>query len=54
MNALNYLNQIANYKSAFVPADLAKTIAGAAVLLGMRVNVGSFDDSTNTIVLHLA
>lgn len=54
MTSIDYLNNVLNWGSAFVPAELAKTIVDAAGVLGVAVSGGMYDAETNNIVLYKA
>lgn len=54
MTALNYLNEIVNNRSAFVPVNLAAPIATAANTLGIAICGGIYDPETQTRALYIA
>lgn len=54
MTALNYLNEIINNRSAFVPEHLVASIATAAGALGFAVCGGLYDPETDRRVLYIA
>ena len=54
MTALNYLNEVINNRSAFVPASMALAIVNAAAALGVTLCGGLYDSETKTRVLYVA
>ncbi len=54
MAALNYLNEVINNRSAFVPAHLANAIVAAGRALGFVICGGLYDPDTKMRVLYVA
>lgn len=54
MTPFDYLYNVLTWGSAFVPAELAKTIVNAAGVLGVAVSGGMYNAETNSIVLYKA
>lgn len=54
MTPFDYLYNVLTWGSAFVPAELAKTIVNAAGVLGVAVSGGMYNAETNSIILYKA
>lgn len=54
MTPFDYLYNVVTWGSAFVPAELAKSIVNAAAALGVAVSGGMYNAEANIIVLYKA